>query len=131
MKLQNNDFCDCICQVILLSFVPLEINLIYLLIYFLSLCMFYLTRDFDHNSIHYRSRHLSSRPRSSNSYYSTEQSGAIHHGNVKINEDKIIMTPVTPDQSMRGLDSSWSIVSGPGHQSGTIQTICEVFTHNS
>ena len=87
--------------------------------------------DFDHNSIHYRARHpnLSWRPRSysCNSYYSSEPSAAIHHGNVRINEDKIIMTPVTPDQSIRGLDSTWSIVPGhtgrTGHDSGQCQSL--------
>ena len=87
-------------------------------IYIFIFCIF----DFDHNWIHYRARHpnFSSRPRSysSNSYYScAEQSGSsvIHQGHsVRTKEDKIIMTPVTPDQSIRGLDSTWSVVQGSG-----------------
>ena len=81
--------------------------------------------DFDHNWIHYQARHPNLRPRSrsysSNSYYScsAEQGGGssvIHQGHVRQTKepDKIIMTPVTPDQSIRGLDSSWSVVQGSG-----------------
>ena len=81
--------------------------------------------DFDHNWIHYQARHPNLRPRSrsysSNSYYScsAEQGGGssvIHQGHVRQTKepDKIIMTPVTPHQSIRGLDSSWSVVQGSG-----------------
>ena len=68
-------------------------------------------------SFHYRSRHPNpkSRPRShsTNSYYATERGNVIHQGNVRVNEEKIIMTPVTPDQSIRGLEPTWSIVPAP------------------
>ena len=81
--------------------------------------------DFDHNWIHYQARHPNLRPRSrsysSNSYYSCSAepgggSSVIHQGHVRQTKepDKIIMTPVTPDQSIRGLDSSWSVVQGSG-----------------
>jgi len=64
-----------------------------------------------------RSRHPNpkSRPRShsANSYYATERGNVIHQGNVRLNEEKIIMTPVTPDQSIRGLEPTWSIVPAP------------------
>jgi len=58
---------------------------------------------------------LESRPRShsTNSYYTTERSNVIHQGTVRVNEEKIIMTPVTPDQSIRGLEPTWSVVPAP------------------
>ena len=37
----------------------------------------------------------------------------IHQGKARVNEEKIIMTPVTPDQSIRGLEPTWSIVTAP------------------
>jgi len=58
---------------------------------------------------------LESRPRShsTNSYYTTERGNVIHQGTARVNEEKIIMTPVTPDQSIRGLEPTWSVVPAP------------------
>merc|ERR1712117_453477 len=62
-----------------------------------------------------RQPNLEAIPRSysTNSYYATEHGNVIHQGNVRVNEEKIIMTPVTPDQSIRGLEPTWSIVPAP------------------
>ena len=77
--------------------------------------------DFDHNLIHYRARHpnLVPRPGTSSgaglsSYYSvSEAPGPGTQG------DKILLTPVTPEQGRRGLDTdiaSWSVMRPPpGH----------------
>ena len=85
--------------------------------------IFCVVSAFDHNSIHYRARHGEgssvSRPgySSYSSYPGAESSLAslaIHQSSVSGEQERIIMTQVTPDQSIRGIDSPWSSVNTPG-----------------
>lgn len=48
---------------------------------------------------------------------------AIHQSSVSGEQERIIMTQVTPDQSIRGIDSSWSSVNTPGPASSQYSSI--------